>query len=328
MQEKVHGLGEDAPPISLQLDGLTVVGALDGMGGAGGTECDSAFGTHTQAYVASRIVGQRISEFIQHNPLSVQQEDFSARLHDVVKERLQQELTNYPPKSKLGLRSTLIKTYPTTLALACVSLSDEGYLVDIYWAGDSRCYLWSREGLFQLTQDDLKGGLDPLQNLREDAPMSNCLQAESDFEIHHLRLSPLALNEKFVVFAATDGCFGYYASPMDFEKAMVDALKCSSLEKEWRSRLSKAFAEATGDDFSFSLVALGFKDFNDIKRELGQYRPSLSSYFRKRTDYDKCKRSILKLKKKLEQQGRDLEKDIDVLWEKYKDNYQKYLKQR
>lgn len=80
MQEKKQGLGEDSDPILLTLDGVTVVGVLDGMGGAGGAECDSDFGVHTKAYVASRIIQKSIVDFIRQNPETILQDEFENQL--------------------------------------------------------------------------------------------------------------------------------------------------------------------------------------------------------------------------------------------------------
>lgn len=184
----------------------------------------------------------------------------------IIEERFLEETRKYPPKSKGGLRSSLIKEYPATLALICISESKTGYVIDSFWAGDSRNYLWNSNGLFQISKDDLKGELDPLQNIREDAPMSNCLSADARFVINHKRIDEFPLEDKFIVLSATDGCFGYYPSPMDFEKVLSDALKGAESKEDWERRLSQAFAYVTGDDFSFSVAAFGYKDFKELKK--------------------------------------------------------------
>lgn len=327
MQEKKQGLGEDSDPILLTLDGVTVVGVLDGMGGAGGAECDSDFGVHTKAYVASRIIQKSIVDFIRQNPETILQDEFENQLKIIIEERFLEETRKYPPKSKGGLRSSLIKEYPATLALICISESKTGYVIDSFWAGDSRNYLWNSNGLFQISKDDLKGELDPLQNIREDAPMSNCLSADARFVINHKRIDEFPLEDKFIVLSATDGCFGYYPSPMDFEKVLSDALKGAESKEDWERRLSQAFAYVTGDDFSFSVAAFGYKDFKELKKIVGQSKKTyLFNYFHKRSSYEKiiCKKK--KLEAQIEQTKKQLEEDIDKIWPQYKEVYLKYFK--
>ena len=326
MQEKKQGLGEDSDPILLTLNGLTVVGVLDGMGGAGGAECESDFGVHTKAYVASRIVQKSIIDFIRQNPDTVLQDGFEKQLEKVIKDRFDEEIMKYPPKSKAGLRSSLIKEYPTTLALLCISESKTGYIIDSFWAGDSRNYLWNSNGLFQISKDDLKGELDPLQNIREDAPMSNCINADSGFSINHKRIEGFSIGDRFIVLSATDGCFGYYPSPMDFEKILSDALKGAESKEVWEKRLSQAFAYVTGDDFSFSIAAFGYRDFKELKKIVGQSKKGyLSSYFHKRSAYEADIRKKIKLEEQIEQTNKQLEEDIDRIWCQYKEVYLKYF---
>ena len=326
MQEKKQGLGEDSTPLLLTLPKLTILGVLDGMGGAGSSECDSDFGKHTQAYIASRIVGKCIEDFFNNKSSDYGSQDFAVVLRSIIKERFQQEQSKYPIEQKIGLRGSMTKTYPSTLALLCITQSDEGYILDSYWAGDSRNYLWNREALFQLSIDDVKGGMDPLRNLREDAPISNCLQADADFEIHHRQFGPFPTGERFLVISATDGCFGYFPSPMDFEKSLNDALLHSSKTDEWQKLLSRNFARVTGDDFSYVIAAFGYKDFKELKRAMANYRPELSSYFRNRKRFDKEMANLNNLQKSIDKLKRSLNQDIDSLWPDYKNRYLKYFK--
>ena len=77
--------------------------------------------------------------------------------------------------------------------------------MDFYWCGDSRGYILDGNGLHQVTVDDVTV-TDAMMNLREDAPMTNVASASRPYEIHRKQVQ---LSEPAVVFAATDGCFGY-----------------------------------------------------------------------------------------------------------------------
>lgn len=324
MQEKKHGLGEDSDPLLLLYDDMAILGVFDGMGGAGGAECESDFGvSHTKAYVGSRIVKDAIENLINSGTSIISNETFVEDLKGAIINRFAVEKEKYPPKSKGGLRSALIKEYPTTLAMICVRSENKNRIIDSYWAGDSRNYIWTEKGLFQISVDDLKGGLDPLQNLHDDAPMSNCIQADAPFEIHHKRIAEFSIGSKFIVFSATDGCFGYYPSPMDFERILHRTLKEAKSMEDWKSILSKYFAFVTGDDFSYSLVAIGYKRFSDIQKDLR--RSNIQEYIRHRDDYECEVRKLRNQEAKISEKGEIIETEIANMWPKYKKSYLSYM---
>jgi hypothetical protein len=323
MQEKKTGLGEDSDPILHISDLMTVIGVFDGMGGAGSAECKSDFGdAHTKAYVGSRIVRDAVEKFFKG--ISEVDENFSLRLQKAIQERYKAELAKYPSSSKGGLRSTLIKEYPTTLAVACIHKVDSHYVIDSYWAGDSRNYIWDKNGLFQITIDDLRGNLDPLQNLHEDAPVSNCIQADGPFTINHCRIDNYKLTDKFVVLSATDGCFGYYQSPMDFERVLVSTLKASASDVDWKNNLTKQFSKVTADDFSYSLTAFGCDNFNELKNEF-KSNSAIQSYISKSKNYEKEVANLKRQQDKVKSLQSDIIKDINELWPRYKEQYLKYM---
>lgn len=325
MQEKKIGRGEDSDPILYANVDSILLGVFDGMGGAGGAECSSDYSHDgidmTKAYIGSRIVRDSIENAICENPKIILEPDFTEQLSNIIKNRYSIEKEKYPPKSKGGLRSALIKEYPTTLAISCVISTDSEYYIDSYWAGDSRNYIWMDNGLFQISIDDLKGKLDPMQNLHEDAPMSNCIQADAPFRINHKRIS-LKRNSKFVVISATDGCFGYYPSPMDFEKALIDSLNNSTSVDEFKQRLATAFAYVTADDFSFSIAAIGFKNFNELKSCLGSPTKLVKEYFSKRRYFEQ---EVRKTDEKIAKLKEGVESCLTSLWPTYKRNYLKYM---
>lgn len=332
MIPKKEGRGEDSDPILLPnenfifpTDNIIVLGVFDGMGGAGGAEWDSDFTEDgqfkTKAYIGSRIVRNAIEKAIMDDPSIVLLKEFSDKLKKVIIERYASEKEKYPPKSKGGLRSALIKEYPTTLAITIIIQEENEYYIDSYWAGDSRNFIWNTDGLFQISIDDLKGNPDPLQNLHEDAPMSNCVQADAPFKINHKRI-PLSSKSKFVAISATDGCFGYYPSPMDFEKSLIDTLHNSNSIEEWEGNLIKAFSFVTGDDFSFSIAAVGFKSFNELKSYLGSPNKLIKSYYAKRTHFEQ---EVRKADEKIAKLKKSVDASLNWLWPQYKETYLKYM---
>lgn len=326
MKPKKIGLGEDSEPILLNRDFFVAVGVLDGMGGAGGAECVSDFGdSHTKAYVASRIIKEAIEKALCQITTLPEIPDFISFLEKVIANRYDEERLKYPPKSKGGLRSSLIKEYPTTLAMVIVSIDNDKYIIDSIWAGDSRNYIWNMNGLFQISKDDLKGNLDPLQNLREDAPMSNCLQADASIRLNHNRIS-MPIEEKFMIISATDGCFGYYPSPMDFEKILLESLRNAESIEEWRIRLNSAFEFVTADDFSYSIASFNFTRFKDLsKLAKKSLKGSLQMYFLKRKEYESAVRKKQQLENLISDYEDELLSQINQIWPSYKKSYLKFV---
>lgn len=195
MIEKREGHGEDSNPLSFVKENFYAVGVFDGMGGSGATICKSKFGdNHTKAYVASRIIFEAINNYIE-NVKDVRDIN-SDEIKIIVRERLEQEKSNNPTKVS-GLRSKMVRDYPTTLAITIASKNEDGtHTVNSYWAGDSRNYLWTPEGLYQISKDDLDTESDPLENIRNDSALSNCICADREFDINNKKL--VALKESLL----------------------------------------------------------------------------------------------------------------------------------
>ena len=272
MQEKKKGEGEDSPALLINKEEFVAVGVFDGMGGAGGKPCkDEEGNTRSMAYVASRIIEKSIENHLEN----IQSPDLCSpsSLKSIITSRFNQEKEKRQIKNSL-LRSDLVRDYPTTMALAIAySENKSDYTVASFWAGDSRNYLWTKEGLMQISRDDLDGDLDPLENLSNDARMTNCLCANKDFIIHLKKIENIKV--PFIIFSATDGCFGYLPTPMHFHKLLQETLQNSLNSEEWGEKLNTEFAKVTGDDISFSLVSIGFENFDTLKKSLTETKINL-----------------------------------------------------
>lgn len=260
-RDKREGLGEDANPLFIANEEKEyyAVGVFDGMGGSGAKDCESQYkGRHTQAFVASRIIREETEKYLKQNSFpKVSKEDLKV----VLTERLEKEKKDYPsPPSKL--RSRLVREYPTTLAVITVMKEKEMYRIRSFWAGDSRNYLWTKDGFFQISLDDLNEKNDPQENLRNDAGLANCICAGSDFVINE---KDIKIAEPFVILSATDGCYGYLKTIMHFQYLLLEGLQTSSDLESWKSYIEEKLNEVTGDDMSFALVAVGFDDYSHLK---------------------------------------------------------------
>lgn len=317
MIEKREGHGEDSSPLSITKDNFCAVGVFDGMGGSGAAICKSKFGdNHTKAYVASRIILEAVNNYIE-NAKDVRDIN-SDGIRFTARGCLEQEKSDYPTKAS-GLRSKLVRDYPTTLAITTALQNEDGtHTVNSYWAGDSRNYLWTPEGFYQISKDDLDTELDPLENLRNDGALSNCICADREFIINN---KSITVEGKFVILSATDGCFNYFATPMHFNDVLVTGLKLSDNVEEWEGFCKSEITAVTGDDVSLSLIAVGFEDFKDIKESLS------SSPVVKIEEIKKAQDELKSLSKQIEDNKNSLENLIQEGWDEYKTSYMKFFNQ-
>lgn len=313
--EKIVGHGEDAPPLLISRGKAFAVGVFDGMGGAGATTCDSSFGDgYTQAYVASRIVCSSVDLFLQnHLPTDdVTIED----MKEVIKRKLREEKESFPPKVKSALRSKLVREYPTTLAIVVLQEYEKTYKVESYWAGDSHCYLWTKDGFFQISKDDLEVNNDPMENLHNDSPISNCICADRDFTINSTTFE--IPKGPAIILCATDGCFGYYQSPMHFEYILRSTSQKAKEEKEWEQLVKEEILKVTGDDCSLSLIAKGFSSFEELKKLMKSVPTDVLELIKQEQEVATAERILSEEKEKYEQK-------MASGWNSYKHNYIKYI---
>lgn len=267
--EKIEGKGEDALPASLidEENGTGIIAVADGLGGAGSTPYEIGEKIFSGAYLASRLAIQITEQtFVEQNP---DLESFAETLENNLRVGFQLKIAQLDDK-RSKLRTRLIKRLPTTLA-GLVFRVQEGqtmaenlYHTEAFWAGDSRVYVLKKTGLQQISQDNLTQDLDAFENLLQDAPISNCISAEGDFQLFTQKI---IFREPIVLIAATDGCFGYLPSPLHFEYYLLATLhhpKICTLEL-WQEALLWAFEANAGDDISFALLTLGYASFEELK---------------------------------------------------------------
>ncbi|PSK95229.1 protein phosphatase 2C domain-containing protein [Taibaiella chishuiensis] len=322
---KKEGAGEDAPPINLIADnGIQfLVAVFDGLGGSGSTVYEENGIAHTGAYVASRGVRDVVNEYFGKTGMQDIRVDDTmiAELKQKIKEQLEARLKSqkFEPTK---LRSSLIRTFPTTLALGLVTQAADQATIDVLWAGDSRVYALNPvQGLIQLTKDDLALGNDPYGNIERDSPMSNVVYLGDDYTINSLHVS---MAYPFFLLAATDGCFGYFPTPMHFEHLLLDSLSRASSAEDWKEHITSALQAVSGDDFTLSLRLAGMEhsSFTAIK-EL--FRERTETMYR---DYMQTIQEIESALLKLEDLKAHQKKTYKELWHKYREvNYVHFNKE-
>lgn len=242
--------GEDADPLIYRHDNLAFVGVFDGMGGSGSTEYTTPNGIHTGAYFASRKVCKTCKEYINEATSDVLDIDMQSKR---IKEDLTQCMEQYGIKPS-GLRSAIIRILPTTLAIIGAYTEGNNTHITSYWCGDSRNYILTKQGLLQVSEDDLSKKQDPLENLRNDESLSNCICQDKPFTIHVKDCG--VYTEPIMIISATDGCFGYLKSPMHFEYLLLSTLVSSQNSKEWQDKLESYLKTISGDDFSLGIAMI------------------------------------------------------------------------
>ena len=311
--EKIAEKGEDAPP-TLLIDeeaGTGILAVYDGLGGAGSTPYQIGNKTFSGAYLAARLAMQVAEQtFVSKHTYCIEttkineeglRDGFSDFLEKYLKTAFQLKVAQLD-QQRSKLRSKLIKRLPTTIAGLTFSV-EEGktmqeniYHTESFWAGDSRVYVWLPSGLKQISEDNLTENLDAQENLEQDAPIANCINADEDFSLYYRQIS---FKEPLLLITATDGTFGYLPTPAHFEYYLLATLHhpntCTT--EDWKNILTLALENITGDDMSLCLLTLGYKNLEHLK-------------------YASLKR-LLQLKKEFIFS----EKSKDELWQIYKPSY-------
>lgn len=305
-KEMVPDHGEDSYCHAF-CDTAGLVGVFDGCGGAGARRHDYYSG-QTEAFMASRLCAGVFYDCFRCSYPS----DLTARAF--AQERLKPAVEDClhrfrPPRDGDGLqiRGSMVRTLPSTAAAALIQPGEgDGLQVSAIWAGDSRVYVLNKDGLAQLSADDTSVP-DPMQNLYEDGVLKNLLCGDRAVTLH---FHTVELKPPFLVFAATDGCFGYLSTPMEFEGLLLDTLMDSDNASQWESRMSDAMGAVAGDDHTLCMAAYGFRDLRAVKRALSPRRAAL---------HESCLDRLASLP--MEDRQTRL-----ALWEQYRGQYARYMK--
>jgi serine/threonine protein phosphatase PrpC len=323
--EKIPDHGEDSDPILRDGPDLGLVGVFDGMGGAGGTIYETPDGPRTGAYLASRIA----RDVVERRMLDLLEPDWhlngksaASDLQRSVQYALKERLAELNP-ARSGLRSRLIRALPTTMALAALQRIQPGGSVwagHVFWAGDSRAYVFESGGARQLSTDDLRDPGDALANLRRDSVVSNAMSADVEFQVNYRRVQ---LRAPFLVICATDGCFGYVRTPMHFEHLVLSRLLEARNTEAWSSALQTEIAAVTGDDAAMSMLGVGadFKEFQKLfARRVAELASEVVEPLNQLDD------TVARVEQELQElRSRQLDETAQR-WNRYKPGYEHYLR--
>jgi serine/threonine protein phosphatase PrpC len=322
---KIPDQGEDSDPILRDGPDLGLVGVFDGMGGAGGTVYETPEGRRTGAYLASRIA----RDVVERRMLDLLEPDWhlnggsaASDLQRSVQQALKERLAELNPAPS-GLRSRLIRALPTTMALVALQRTQPGgrtWASHVFWAGDSRAYVFEPGGVRQLSTDDLRDPSDALTNLRRDSVVSNAMSADTEFHVNYRRVE---LRAPFLVVCATDGCFGYVRTPMHFEHLVLSRLLEARNTEGWSSSLQAEIAAVTGDDAAMSTLGVG-ADFKEFQKLFAPRVAELASDFVE--PIDQLTNAVARAEQELQAlRSRQLD-ETTKRWNQYKSGYERYLR--
>lgn len=306
-QECKVGHGEDNQRVC-SCDRVTVLAVMDGCGGAGARRYPE-MRNETGARIAARAVRIAIANWFAAHFDRLQefglQNASAERIAQTMKEAIDAHLGYIKKRivnTNSAIKSKLSQTLPTTLSMVIIE-PDVQYARCIFvWAGDSRGYLLTRDGLRQMTKDDVAGGFDP-DDLTCDGIMSQAVSASGSYKLH---TRELILSEPAIVLTATDGCFAYFATPMDFEATLLATLREARDFDDWRQLLIERLGEIAADDYSMLVAGWGYQDYRDVQQ---------SMKLREQVFDQEYGKPLMSFKEKHDSSG------ILALWRKYRTFY-------
>ena len=301
--EARKNLGEDNWAYSFYGD-AAIIAVFDGCGGSGARKHDD-YNNHSEAFMASRLCAGALYECVQQifptgqDPTQYAEHILGPCIESVLKANLPEEKTN-------GITIKGMRTLPSTMAAALIQAEDNGALgVSPIWAGDSRVYILDATGLSQLSVDD-SNQPDPMEGLYDDGTLTNVICADKPI---HLNCSTYRITPPFMVITATDGCFGYVSSPMEFEGMILHTMLESSNVAAWEDNLQKLIASYAGDDHTLCLASFGYGSFASIQQAF-------------QTRYNYLRENYLETVWATPWEDRDTRR---TLWKSYRRNYMKYI---
>ena len=257
-QEMIPDHGEDSFTCG-QRPNSAMVAVCDGCGGLGSRTYASTNG-HTEAYLASRMVSGAICDWFNENHETIWNDGntICTSLSEYINKVYEVGSSYIYRESRI--RGSMVRDFPTTLAMAVTQQVGKELFLHVIWAGDSRVYLFDADGLAQLTRDDVESD-DAMSNLSDDGALTNVLSSDGRFELHYRCLK---IAGPCLVFAATDGCFGYTPSPMEFEYMVVNSIAQTKTPVEFEHILKSNFMDVTGDDFAFACMSFRYINYDNL----------------------------------------------------------------
>ncbi len=214
----------------------------------------------TSALWASRIVISRFVYAMKYHPHFKGGKYISS---DKVREELSEFITKglWRTKKHFDLQEGKYSSQsmlPTTLAAIIFEDNPQtnSVIAEAVWAGDSRCYAITADGLYQLSMDDedASGAITNLFMVKEGKQAT-------------LNYKRFEIQKPCVLMTVSDGVFDPF-SPHDnlgVENTFLNAIKtCSSID-ELNQNLYDTFASVRGDDTTIAFLPFGVKSYEELQ---------------------------------------------------------------
>ena len=263
--EMIEDCGEDSFAYSVN-DGTGFVGVFDGCGGIGSRKY-TEYNNKSGAYIASRVAASvTLDWFKRHGSRGI---ELTAENVAAMSENLKNSLAHQLKSMETGtetsiLRGSLAKSFPTTASLFLFSAYKNEVHASFIWAGDSRGYVMTTSGLCQITNDDIEGGNDALVNLSADGKLTNLVYADDAFTLHRRNV---VCDDAAIFITATDGCFGYFSTPMEFEYMLLETMQHADTPEQWKHNITQYIKKYTADDYTIGFAVCGYKSFTKMKKQ-------------------------------------------------------------
>lgn len=275
--EMIEDRGEDYY-IASRSGSRGIIGVFDGCGGSGARRYEE-YGDQTGAYISSRSAAAAVNRWfdkfcaedciLSKNTL----EDICISIENRIFAALKK--INSRVKSR-SLKGSILKDFPTTASMICYTRGEDSLYSAFLWCGDSRGYVLQEQGLVQVTRDDIGEGLDALSNLKNDGRLTNVISADGNFILHG---TIIECRKPALLITATDGSFGYFSSPMEFEYMLLLTLAMSSDAEEWCAQIDELLHRIAGDDYTIGIYMYGFTDFSEVKSYFARREEALYSRY-------------------------------------------------
>lgn len=264
--KKAMSSKEDAYAYDLSDRDYGYISVFDGCGGLGSRKYRIA-DNRTGAYLAARAACSAVDGYFQSNKGPVNSSGVKRALIERLKE-LKSKADDGAPE----LMGSMVKSFPTTMAMGSVWKSSTGIEGKFLWAGDSRGYILDENGLRQITVDDIENEEDAFENIVMDSQLSNLVHISGDFKLNE---KAFKITKPSIILVATDGVFNYLPSPMHFEQMLYETMFSGKSIAEWEKAIETKLIEISGDDATLVMTGC-MMDMNYAK---------LKQQFKKRKEY-------------------------------------------
>lgn len=222
-------------------------------------ECERAI--RTSGYFASRLVAaialyeikyvktfdrEKLFDDIQNHQDTIDRvlSEYAKRLAKEIRDKLEK----IAKKIGLEIETSVTGAYllPTTLQIA-LTKEEKNVVKSVFlWAGDSRAYMWNKDGLAQITDDHENG-----------ETMYNLVCLSRDFKIEARYES---FQKPCVLFVATDGCYkcSCYSSPLEMEMTFLNAFNDADTFEDAAKNFEEVYDRIGRHDDSNSMALQSF----------------------------------------------------------------------